>query len=65
MNSPTPSPFAPQRAPYSRTQAPCEHRATPLRSRFAALRYGPVQTRVPAWVKRLAAHPCDPAKGDA
>lgn len=62
--SSTPAPRAPLRAPSSRTQAPCEHRATPLRDRIAAVRYGPTETRIPAWVKRLAAIPTSAPRGD-
>jgi len=42
------------------------HRSTPIRSRLSDLRYGPAaaETRTPAWVKRLAKSPCEPAKGD-
>jgi hypothetical protein len=49
-----------------RVVKPAEHRSTPIRDRLSALRYGPaaVGTRVPAWVRRLAKSPCDPAKGD-
>jgi hypothetical protein len=58
-------PIAPLRGPYSRTE-PCKHQATPIRSRLAAVRYGPaaIATRIPAWVRRLSKSPCDPARGD-